>query len=68
MDCRATEQIKIRRKSRVSYLPARLLTITNDSSTFALQDARKLLNAVAAQVKPIMKKHGIRVTKFEEVS
>lgn len=32
------------------------------------EDARQLLRALAAQVKPVMKAHGFVVNSFEEVS
>jgi DNA-dependent metalloprotease WSS1 len=32
------------------------------------EDARQLLRALAAQVKPVMKAHGFTVNSFEEVS
>ena len=37
----------------------------NDSA--AEEDARQLLRALAAQVKPVMKTHGFTVNSFEEV-
>ena len=34
---------------------------------FSEEDARQLLRALAAQVRPIMKNHGFEVNSFEEV-
>jgi hypothetical protein len=36
-------------------------------SPYSEEDARQLLRALAAQVRPIMKNHGFAVNSFEEV-
>lgn len=44
------------------------ITALPAASDAAQEDARQLLRALAAQVKPVMKAHGFEVNSFEEVS
>lgn len=43
------------------------LPMPGATSPYSEDDARELLRALAAQVKPIMKKHGFAVNSLEEV-
>lgn len=44
------------------------ITALPNTNTAAGEEARQLLRALAAQVKPVMKAHGFTVNSFEEVS
>ena len=46
----------------ISALPA-----PGTPTPFSEEDARQLLRALAAQVRPVMKSHGFAVNSFEEV-
>ena len=44
------------------------MTVLSMQDATAEEDARQLLRALAAQVKPVMKAHGFAVNHLEEVS
>jgi hypothetical protein len=44
------------------------ITPLPNSNAEAQEEARQILRALAAQVRPIMKAHGFAVNSFEEVS